>query len=428
MLNRPEVDDLSEQPAAIERINLHEMAYLTGDQPGIGGVIKQRPEDFLVDEVPLYAPTGEGEHLYMIVEKRKRLTSDIARLLAKHFGVRREAVGYAGLKDKHAITRQAITIQGADPSLAPKFEDDYIKILSAELHRNKIKRGHLAANRFVIKVREVEITKVLQAKRAMDALIQSGVPNYLGEQRFGYRQNNHVLGRHLLQRDYQSFCDRLLGDPIPNEAQHAQDARAAYDAGDYEKALNTWPTVHRFERQAVGPISRGSSPSQAVKAIDRQQLTLLVSAFQSEVFNRVLDQRLRAGQFTTMRIGDIAFKHQSRGMFTVEDPAEDQPRCDAQEISPTGPMWGPKMLIPSGQTLSEEQAALDVTGVSVNQIADAGPFAPEGSRRSLRMLVRDADVSAGSDEHGPYIRLAFELARGCFATTVLREIMKASAG
>lgn len=334
------------------------------------------------------------------------------------------AIGYAGLKDKHAITRQVFTVQHGDPALAPKFEDSHIRILGADRHKNKIKRGHLAGNRFVIKLRDVQVSDVVRVKRLLDHLVAHGVPNYYGEQRFGYRRNNHLLGRSLLLGRWQEFLDEQLGRPTPDEAQHAQEARRAYEERDYKRAVNTWPTVHRFERQSVGPLSRGATAQQAIHGIDFTQLSLLVSAFQSEIFNRVLDQRLREGTYDTLFNGDVAFKHDSRGMFLVDDAAVEQPRCQRLEISPTGPMWGPQMLMPAGEILQMERAALEQTGVSESDLTAADPYAPEGSRRALRMLVKDAEVSGGVDEHGAYIRLAFELGRGSFATTLLREITK----
>ena len=412
-------------PIKLDLVNIEDLAYLTADEPGIGGVIKRRPEDFLVDENPLYPPTGEGEHLYLTVEKRQRLTTDVVRYLSNHFGVKPRAIGYAGLKDKHAITRQVFTVQHGDIELVPLFNDSHIKILAADLHRNKIKRGHLAGNRFVIKLRDVQPTEVIRAKRLLDHLVEHGVPNYYGEQRFGYRRNNHLLGKALLLGHWQAFLDEQLGRPIPDEAQRAQAARQAYEEGDYEKAVELWPTVHRAERQSVGPLSRGATADQAINGIDRTQLSLLVSAFQSEIFNRVLDQRLRDGTYSKLFTGDVAFKHDSRAMFLVEDHMTEQPRCDALAISPTGPMWGEQMMMPTGPVLEMERAALTQTGMTEEQLAAAGRYAPDGSRRALRMLVRDPEVSGGVDEHGPYIRLAFELGRGSFATTLLREITKA---
>lgn len=406
----------------MKAIHPRDLAYFTADSPGIGGVLKERPEDFLVDEVPAYGPCGEGDHLYLIVEKRKRLTTDIVRYFTKHFGVNRKAVGFAGLKDKHAITRQAITVEHADPKLVDTFEDEHIKILMADWHRNKIKRGHLRGNRFVIKVREVDPTAVLRAKPILDQLIAHGAPNFLGEQRFGYRFQNHELGRLLLLGDDQGFLDMMLGDPREDDRELLREARAAYDAGDYHKAIELWPTVHRFERQAVGPLSRGAPAADAVNAIDHTQRHLLVSACQSAIFNCVLHRRLVEGHYALLD-GDLAFKHDSRAVFHVTDIEAERPRYQRQEISPTGPMWGRKMQKPTGQALQWETEALAEAGLTEQHFTE-GVYRPDGSRRAMRMPVKDASVASGVDEHGSYVKVSFELPRGCFATTVMREIMK----
>jgi len=406
----------------MKAIHPADLTYFTADLPGIGGALKQRPADFLVDEVPAYEPCGEGDHLYLIVEKRRRLTTDVVRYLAKHFGVSRKAVGFAGLKDKHAITRQAFTVEHADAKLVDRFEDEHIKILLADYHRNKIKRGHLRGNRFVIKVREVEPTAVLRAKPILDQLAAHGAPNFLGEQRFGYRFQNHELGRLLLRGDYQGFLDMMLGQPRESDRDIIRQARAAYDAGDYHKALELWPTVHRFERQAVGPLSRGASAADAVNGIDSTQRHLLVSSCQSAVFNNVLDRRLREGNYE-LREGDLAFKHDSRGVFHVEHIEAERPRYVAQAISPTGPMWGRKMQRPTGWVAEWETEELAAAGLSEDLFAE-GKYTPDGSRRAMRMPVTDASVTGGVDEHGAFVKVSFELPRGCFATTVMREIMK----
>lgn len=406
----------------MDLMHVDRLAYLT-DTPGIGGQIKRRPEDFLVDEIPAYEPCGEGEHLYLVVEKRRRLTTDVVRLLSGHLGVPWKAIGYAGLKDKHAITRQSFSVHGGDEARLATFSDDHIKVLGVSRHTNKIKRGHLRGNRFAIKIREVDPSAVVRVKPLLEAIEREGVANYLGEQRFGYRRNNHVLGKLLLEGKQQEFLDELLGRPTPDEAELPQQARAAYERGDYKAAIEIWPKVHRFERQAVGPLSRGAPPGDAINGIDDPQLSLLVSSFQSAIFNWLLDRRIREGRFSTLLEGDVAMKHATRGLFTVREVGVEQPRYEAKEISPTGPMWGPKMKRASGEVDQWERDALAATGVSLDQIA-ASKYAPDGSRRTCRMLVDEPEVSGGVDEHGPYVRVAFTLSRGCFATTVLREIMK----
>lgn len=405
-------------------VDVSQLACLTADEPGIGGQIKRRPEDFVVDEEPLYEWSGDGDHLILHVEKRRRLTTDLVRYLSRHFQRPRKSVGFAGLKDKHAVTRQYISIEHANPDLARTFDDGYIRILGVDRHRNKIKRGHLAGNRFVIKVRDVEPASVLTAKRIMDRLSAEGAPNYLGEQRFGYRRDSHLLGRCLMVEDWQGFLDRHLGMPSDNENEKLHAARRAYEAGEYDKALELWPTVHRFERQAIGPLTRGASPRDAVHGIDRVQRYLLISAWQSAIFNQLCHRRVADGDLARLRAGDVAFLHASRGVFDVTDPQVEQPRCDGQEISPSGPMWGWKMRRASGDELTAECRALEASGVTIEQLRD-GEYQPEGSRRAYRMLLRDAEVAGGADEHGPYVQLSFMLGRGSYATTVLREITKA---
>lgn len=404
-------------------LTLDRLAYLTADLPGIGGRLKARPEDFRVEEIPLYQPCGEGEHYYLWVEKCRRLTSDVTRILGEHLGVGMRQFGFAGLKDKHAVTRQYISISGIDPARLDTFDDDLIKILSVDRHTNKLKRGHLRGNRFLIKLRQVEPTDAVKAKAVMDRLVESSCPSFVGEQRFGYRMDSHLLGRSLLLGDWQGFLDQLLGRPQPDELERNQEARLAYERGAYGRALELWPTVHRFERQAVGPLSRGAPPADAVNGIDRTQRTLLVSAFQSMVFNRVLNRRMAEGLFGRMLEGDVAMKHINRACFTVREPQVDQPRLQAKEICPTGPMWGAKMYQPSGQVAQWEREALAETGVTEQDLASGG-YSPGGARRPMHMPITNESVTGGADEHGPYVQVGFDLPRGSFATIVMREIMK----
>lgn len=399
------------------------LTYLTADEPGIGGSIKQRPEDFIVDEQPLYDAGGRGDHLYLLVEKRRRLTTDVVRILADHFKVPWDSIGYAGLKDKHAITRQWFSIEHVTEAQAAAFSDEHIEILTAVRHTNKLKRGHLRTNRFDIRIRDVEPTAAVRAGRILNHLARVGAPNFVGEQRFGYRFDNHLQGRYLLLDQPQDFLDQLLGKPMESEAPINQRARRAYDEGDYAVALDLWPTVHRFERQALGPLSRGASPRKAVRNIDKPHRMLLISAFQSAIFNRLLNDRLQANLLNRLVVGDVAVKHDTGGRFEVRDLEAEQPRCDRFEISPTGPMWGKDMKRATGEVAEWEAAALAEAGVTEQDLVQS-PCAPTGSRRAFRMPIHDPQIGGGADEHGPYVHLSFELPRGCFATVVLREIMK----
>lgn len=412
------------------------LAYLTplgtGDRPGTGGVIKERPEDFLVEEQPLYEPCGDGEHLYLYIEKREQTTTDVIRRLAKMFHVRRSDIGYAGLKDKHAITRQHFSIHLPDRKNDEKYLSRIaftnFKLLWSARHTNKLRRGHLAGNRFMIRIRQVQPTAVIHAKRTLDHLVIHGVPNYIGDQRFGYRQNNQLLGAYYLRRQWQAFLDEMLGKPGDQDPPERHEARHAYERGDFAAALEQWPRMFRHDRQALDALRQGKSPEQAVMAIDGLQREFVISSLQSAIFNQVLDRRIRDGLFDRLVSGDLAWKHDSRAVFAVDQPTADlenapEGRVAKHEVSPSGPMWGAGMSQPTGEPLQWERAALTAIGVDEADWMSDHQHAP-GARRPMRIFIKDPEISGGLDEHGPYIRVAFELPRGSFATMVLREIMK----
>ena len=155
------------------------MRYVTDGEPAVGGVLRQRPEDFIVEEIPAYEPCGSGEHIYLYIQKYNMSTLDMVRLIARHFGVREGDVGYAGLKDKRAVTRQVISIHtpGKTPEDFGKIQHDRLQVLWTDLHTNKLRRGQLKGNRFAIRIRRTPIAHVTTARRVLEALTKLGVPN-----------------------------------------------------------------------------------------------------------------------------------------------------------------------------------------------------------------------------------------------------------
>jgi tRNA pseudouridine13 synthase len=341
--------------------------YITNLLPGIGGQLRLTPDHFVVEEIPLYEPVDEGQHLYVRLTKVDRTTKDVQSMLARLFGIVPGDVGFAGLKDKRARTSQTFSLNVGPQR--PGFAEEAAARIGAELplevhwarfHRNKLKRGHLVGNRFIITVTNLECPVDEALRRAAPiatALAQRGVPNYFGPQRFGVAGDNAEQGLAL-----------LLGQ------RRVQD---------------------RWLRQ------------------------FLVAAFQSYLCNRVLARRVEQGAFDHLLVGDVVKKRQTGGMFVVSDLATDQARYAEREIDFTAPLFGPKMWAAEADAGALEAAVLSETPVGDAQFAR---LRIEGARRVGRLLLEDLDVRAGSEPDS--LTFGFALTKGAFATTVLREFMK----
>jgi tRNA pseudouridine13 synthase len=334
------------------------LPYVTPGTPGCGGAFKSTPEDFEVEELPAYEPSGQGEHLFLWIEKRAHDTPWVARELARALGLTERDVSYAGLKDRHAVTRQLFCVPAvkSEPKLAA-FSAPEVKVLWAKRHGNKLRTGHLLGNRFRLRIRGV--TDLGAARATLAELWRTGLPNYFGEQRFGQKGDNAELGKLLVQ-----------GKRLPRRPD-------------------------RFERK------------------------LFLSAYQSLLFNRALGERLREGTFARALLGDVLRKRETGGLFVCESPEVDQPRVDAFEVSPAGPMFGPKMVRAAHEVLAREEALLSAEGLTLSDFERGGGEA-EGARRPYRIpLVTQVE------EEGAELTVAFELPKGSYATVVLRELLKA---
>jgi tRNA pseudouridine13 synthase len=394
------------------------LPFLTDTYPGVGGRIKVEPEDFVVEEIPLYEPSGEGQHVYVGLEKRGHTTYQVVSAIARQLGVPTAAIGYAGLKDARALTRQMISIDGVEPGRVEGLNLPGIKILWVSRHRNKLKMGHLRGNQFTIRIRGVSQESLPVAEAVLTELRCRGVPNYFGEQRFGVRGNTHLLGWALLRGDAKAFVHEYLGHPQAGERAEVQAARAAFDAGDYATALAQWPSSLREERRAlVAMVKHGGDAEQALYVLDKKLRRLFVSAYQSHLFNRLLAQRIQT--IDLLAQGDVAFIHASGAAFVVEDAAIEQPRADRFEISPSGPLFGPKSLLAEGRPGQRERDLLGESGLSLAEFRLRG-VRLKGVRRPFRIPLTDAQVSW---HNGLIIR--FRLPAGGYATEVLREVMKA---
>ncbi len=338
------------------------------DAVRLRGRIKVEPEDFLVEELPAYLPCGEGEHLYLWIEKRDVSAEYLTGQLSRALGISRDAIGMAGQKDRRAVTRQWVSVPGEAESRLSALEDlaaqGLVRVLSSSRHRNKLRPGHLVGNRFEVRVRTEDADAVETASMIAERVRCEGVPNRYGDQRFGIGDETLQWGRDLLT--------------------------GVRTARDIEPHRRRW-----FLRFAL-------------------------SAVQSDLFNAVVQVRQERGQLHRVLEGDVLQVIASGGCFTTEDPVLDQPRVDAREVIPTGPMFGVKMKSPLGEALRLEQEILDASGLSLKHFE---PFSQlmQGARRAL--VVYPSDVEVHADTLG--VRVVFSLPPGAYATTVLEEFLEA---
>ncbi|WP_438037115.1 tRNA pseudouridine(13) synthase TruD [Sorangium sp. So ce204] len=372
--------------AAGSRGDLPAPAGSPGDLPT--ALLRSSPADFIVEELPAYAPSGRGEHVFVTFRKTGRTTLDAVRAIALALGADPGSAGFAGMKDRHAITTQTASFQlplAQDPApLLEKAELPGIEVLAVARHDNKLKPGHLLGNRFRIALRGIAPAALPLAERRLAEIGRAGVPNAFGPQRFGRNGDNP------------------------------------------ERAL-AW----------IAGRERGPR--------DKREQRLLFSALQSLWFNEVLARREADGTWSAVLPGDLAKKRDSGGLFLVplEGPelADAEARAAALAISATGPMFGRKMRWPEGAPGALEREVL-TAAIGDPRRLDAFAHAGEGTRRPLRLEVDGLEVStleaaageaavsattpgAADDpdvRHG--IVVSFVLPKGGYATTVLGRVFR----
>ncbi|PLX89047.1 MAG: tRNA pseudouridine(13) synthase TruD [Desulfuromonas sp.] len=394
------------------------MTFLTAGLPGTGGVYKQYAEDFEVEEIPLYPCSGAGEHLYLWIEKKGITTRDLIHQMATGLKLKDRDIGYAGLKDARAVTRQFLSVPSRTEASLARLRLNHATILSTARHGNKLRLGHLAGNRFSICLRNTHPEAVARAKRIFAVLEKQGVPNRFGEQRYGSLNNSHRLGKRLLQKQYDLFCRELIGDPQAVHDPQWRQAARAFRAGDLKQARQLLPTRMRDEHRLLQMLDAGKTAAAAVLALPRPLLRLLLSAYQSDLFDTLLKQRLP--HLGLIEPGDIAFKHINGACFQVEDAPREQSRADQFEISPTAPLFGHKVLLADKNPGVRERTLLDLEQLTLADWHGISGLTMPGERRPLR-------VPLGSPQATPLptgLKLSFALPKGSYATSVLTEIIK----
>jgi tRNA pseudouridine13 synthase len=352
------------------------------------------------------------------VEKSGITTFDLLRLLARALRCPERELGYAGLKDARAVTRQTVSVPLRRPEDVAGLELPGVRILAARCHRNKLRLGHLAGNRFCIRIHHPGPDALPRAEAILGVLRKLGVPNRFGDQRYGVLGNSHRIGRAILTGDFPVAVQEIVGDPREIRHPDWQAAATAFRAGDLATALNCFPRHCHPERRLIESLRAGQSPREAVLGLSRKLLRLYLSAYQSSLFDRLVDLRLTA--LERLWPGDLACKHVNGACFDVLDPAAEQPRADAFEISPTAPLYGCKVRLADGQAGLLERSLLDREHLTLDAFRLPGGLAMDGERRPLRVPLQEVTTSSAGED----LLLAFRLPKGSYATAVLHEVMK----
>ena len=359
--------------------------------PKTSTTFKIEPEDFIVEELPLYEPSRAGTHTFFAIRKRNLSTLEAINRIARVLQVPTRDFGYAGLKDKNAVTTQTLSVEGVLPERVLRIEDPAIEVLWAEQHAHKLRVGHLRGNRFEITVRDVPQNCLSTIKTSMERLATEGVPNRFGVQRFGNRNDSHLIGQALMKSEWETVVRYMLADNTPQ----------------------TNDVARRMQRE----LARKSA-EKVVMCIPHRLRKLLLSAYQAYLFNCILDKRLpHLGKLLN---GDIAVKHSNGAPFLVTNASIEQQRADALEISPSGPIFGHKMRLPANDVLTLETSLLADEELGLKMFRRVVGIRLPGARRPLRMPLICHEVSTVGTVG---IHFKFTLPAGGYATVVLEEVL-----
>ncbi|VAW95809.1 tRNA pseudouridine(13) synthase [hydrothermal vent metagenome] len=300
------------------------LAYAYG-LPTASGQLKQSPSDFIVTEQLSFEPSGDGEHLFVLIKKIGLNTLDVCEQLAKHFHVHPRNITYAGLKDKNAITTQWFCFPFPIKLTADfnGFESESITVVNAIRNTKKLKRGAIKANKFEITLRNLS-GELSNIEERIQLIKEHGVPNYFGAQRFGHNENNLVNVRKLFS----------------------------------------------------GKIK-----------CNRNKKSIYLSAARSFLFNEVLSQRIKNNTWNQFIDGDVAVLNNSRSFFVLDDVnAEIMQRLEQGDVHPSAPLWGKGEGISVGEANKQEMLIMATHSEYSNGLVQQGL---QQDRRATRLFVND---------------------------------------
>jgi tRNA pseudouridine13 synthase len=407
--------------------------------PGIGGKIKYKPEDFIVEEIISKGVFKKQDCLIYKLTKRKWDTMVVIKEIAKRIGIHYKDIGFAGTKDRHAVTTQYISICGGNlKELKEKVDSLEIQDVKLEFvgYGKKLKLGSLLGNKFTIVVRDLDVPLDEAFERTKQILREikagGGFPNYFGYQRFGEKRVvNHEIGKLLLKGKFEEAAIKFLGeysgDMLGDEAR-----KAFLESGDVDKALEEFPKFLRYERAMLYKFKETKSWKKAFAVLPRPIVKIFIHSYQSYLFNKALSRRIEEGlPLNEALIGDIVcqvkkgiplrtrtFKVTKGTLRMVNE------KIKKGEAMVTGPIFGFSSRLADGEMGKIEREILQEEGISLEEfkMKSLKILAEGGGRREL--IIKPIGFKYKPIRDKNTLIFKFFLPRGTYATSVLREIMK----
>lgn len=370
------------------------------DTPGIRGALKEQVNDFVVKELASHE-TGEGDHIIVKLRKQNMTTLEAIGKLSNMLHISRDRIGYAGNKDKRAVTEQYISIQGVN-------EEDVRQIFTDEFDLEVVGEGHhiglgsLDANRFEILIRDLNLPIEDIRNRALKIVdgLDGKFPNYFGDQRFGSaRPITHQVGRHILRGEYEEAVWTYIAKPYDSEYKSIRKTRQKlWESRDPEDAAEKFPESYRYEKTLLYHLTKNEEDYKgAIKRLPEGLQELFIHAYQSWIFNRVLSRLLEDEWFDPeYEIPLVGFK---------TDLKDNRPENIIEEIL-------------EEEGVSQEDFRLQ----DFPELRSQGSFRRAfADFRNFEILDIDEDDLNMTQNK---MRVKFDLPKGCYATVLLREVMK----
>jgi len=424
--------------------------YYATEAEGIGGTIKSIPADFVVREVTNRTEGAEGKHLIAELTKENWETHAVVHELSKRLRVSRNRIGFAGTKDKFALTTQKISLWDITEAELDRVRitDVSLKVLGRS--DKAVALGDLHGNEFSIVIRNLEGEKE-EIRARLEALTaelaaQGGIPNFFGVQRFGtQRPITHTVGRYVIQGDVKGAVLAYLADIFPEENEEIKEARRLCQTGEYKACLKQMPVFLRYERAMLNELVRGGEELRddarfraALAVLPRNLQKMFVHAYQAYLFNLIVSLRLERGlPFNEAMVGDVVCYHDERGLPEPERVE----RVTAAKVDAinrlirhgrafvTAPLIGSGTEFAEGEEGELEREVLEAEAVRLPdfQLDDLPDLSSKGNRRPILVPVAVTCSELAEDERNPgrwKLTLQFFLPKGSYATVVLREYTK----